>query len=129
MTRLRPTIAFIVAVALLAPHGSAADQQPPPEIWRQFAEQVDLGSELRVRLRDGQRFRATLVAIQDTGLLLLPKTRIPVDVQPVPYDAIRSLERERKGGGMSAGKAAAIGVGSGIGAFFAIMLILVATLD
>jgi hypothetical protein len=53
---------------------------------------------------------------------------VPVPVQPVPYDAVLSLER-RSEGGMSAGKAAAIGVATGAGTFFAILLILLTTVD
>jgi hypothetical protein len=112
------------AFALAAPV-AAQDQA---EIWRAFAAKIDVGTELTVRLRDGQRFRATLVSVRDEGLLVQPKTRVPVDVQTVPYDAIASVERRREGG-IGAGKAAAIGVASGAGTFLAIFLILLATLD
>lgn len=80
-----------------------------------------------VRLRSGQRFRAMVVGKRDAEVLLQPKTRVPVPVQPVPYDAILSMERAA--GGTSAAKTAAIGVASGVGAFFAVLLLLLAAAD
>src|SRR4029453_14480883 len=97
------------------PCEARAQGQPPPDAWREFVQSVDVGTELTVRLRNGQRFRATGGAERDTGVLLHPKTRVPVPVQPVPYDAILSLERP--GGGGRAPKSAAIGVARGAGAF------------
>ena len=123
---MRQVLALVLTVALAAPGAAAA--QVPADVWRSFAEQVDVGTELNVRLRDGQRFRAVLIGTQDSGVLLQPKTRVPVPVQVVPYDAIAALER-REGGGVGAAKAAAIGVAAGVGAFFAMVLIFVAALD
>jgi hypothetical protein len=126
MARHTQVIVWILAAFVAVPGIAAAQGQP--DVWRAFAEKMDVGTELAVRLRDGQRFSATLVAAREDALLVQPKTRVPVPVQPVPYDAILSLER-RAEGGMSAGQAAAIGVASGAGTFFAILLILLATLD
>jgi hypothetical protein len=105
-----------------------ARAQVPADVWRTFAQQIDVGSEMNVRLQDGTRFRATLVGVRDDAVLLQPKTRVTVPVQAVPYADIASLER-RKAGGAGAAKAAAIGVASGVGSFLAIMLIMVAALD
>jgi hypothetical protein len=117
---------LIVAACLALPATAAAQAQG--DVWRAFAEKVDVGTELTVRLQDGQRFRATLVGTRPDAVLLQPRTRVPVPVQPVPYDAIRSLER-RSEGGMGAGKAAAIGVASGAATFVAILLVLLSTVD
>jgi hypothetical protein len=75
-------------------------------------------------LNDGQRFRATLVGVRADAVLLQPKTRIPVPIQAVPYEAIVRLERTRPG--IGAGKAAAIGVATGVGAFFATLGVMLA---
>ena len=123
MTRL---LANLLIVVLLSP-ASPATAQVPGDVWRTFASRVDVGTELQVRLHNGQRFRAILVGITDDGVLLQPKTRVTVPVQSVRYDAIATLER-RSNGGVGAGKAAAIGVATGAGAFFAMMLIVFATL-
>jgi hypothetical protein len=110
-------------LSLLVPASLRA--QVPADVWRGFAEKIDVGTELTVTLQDGTRFRAMLVGVRADAVLLQPKTRVPVPVQPVAYDAIASMER-RKTGGVGAGKAAAIGVASGVGTFFAMLLILVA---
>ena len=104
-------------IVLLAAHGAVA--QTSSEIWRSFAEKVEVGTELTVRLNDGRRFRATFVGTQDTAMLVQPRTRIPVPIQAVPYDEVTRIERTRPG--VTAGKAVAIGVATGVGAFFGIL--------
>lgn len=123
-------MARLVIVGLVASLAlpAAASAQAQGDIWRAFAEKLDVGTEVNVRLRGGERFKASLVAVQDDAVLLQPKTRVPVPVQPVPYDAILSLEQRREGG-MGAGKAAAIGIASGAATFIALLLILASTLD
>jgi hypothetical protein len=129
-------LAFVVALVHLPagvsaegqPQAQAAVPQSQAEIWRAFAAQVDVGTQLVVRLRNGQRFRATLIAVRDDAVLLQPKTRVPVPVQPVAYGEIVTLER-REGGGIGGGKAAAIGIASGAGTFVAILLIAMAAFD
>ena len=118
----------VLALAALLAQPAASGAQTQADLWRVFVEKLDIGTELIVRLHDGQRFRATLVGTREDAVLLQPRTRVPVPVQPVPYAAVLSLER-RSEGGMSAGKAAAIGVATGAGTFFAILLILLATVD
>jgi hypothetical protein len=111
---LATTTALIV---FLAAHSVAA--QTSSAIWRSFAEQVDVGTELNVRLNDGRRFRAMLVGVRDNAMLVQPKTRIPVPIQAVPYEDVIQIERTRSG--IGAGKAVAIGVAAGVGAFFGIV--------
>ena len=118
-TRLLTT-ALILAVAL----SQTAAAQTLPDVWRSFAERLEVGTELNVRLSDGQRFRATLVGVRSDAVLLQPRTRVPVAVQSVPYEHINRLERTRHG--IGAGKAVAIGVATGVGAFFATLGILLA---
>jgi hypothetical protein len=120
---MRIVIALFVVV-MVSVQPALAQVANTAEVWRAFAEKVDVGSPLKVRLNDGRTFTATLVQAQPGALLLQPKTRVPVPVQPVPYDAILSIERAR--GGIGAGKAAAIGVVTGVGAFFATLLIFIA---
>jgi hypothetical protein len=120
---MKRIIAVVVMLALLAP--SAAAAQVPDDVWRRVAERIEVGTELDVRLLNGQRFRAVLVATTDDGVLVQPKTRQTVPVQSVRYDALASLER-RAQGGIGAGKAAAIGIGSAVGVFFGLLLILFA---
>ena len=118
-------VALLVVCALLMPTSALARTVGDADTWRAFVEQVPVGTELNVRLRNGQRFRATIVRTTPEAVMVLPKTRVPVPVQPVAYEQIASLER-REHGGIGAGKAAAIGVASGVGGFFAALLIVLA---
>ncbi|HEY1306739.1 MAG TPA: hypothetical protein VGF24_24470 [Vicinamibacterales bacterium] len=118
-TRLLTTALILV---LAVSHAAAA--QSTADIWRSFAERVEVGTELNVRLSDGQHFRATLVAVRPDAVLMQPKTRVPVPIQPVPYGEIVRLERTRQG--IGGGKAVAIGVATGVGAFFATLAIIFA---
>jgi hypothetical protein len=123
------TMMTLLVVALVAQPFAAAAQVPPDaQVWRTFAEQIDVGSRIKVRLHDGGRVSATLVQVTPDALLIQPRTRVAVPVQPVPYEAIASIERDVPGG-MSAGKAAAIGVGAGAATFVGIFMILLATLS
>jgi hypothetical protein len=115
-------------VCLLMIQPAAAQVPESGAVWRTFAAKVEVGSSIKVRLQDGPPFTATLVEAQDDALLLQPRTRVPVPVQAVPYHSIVSIERVR-GGGIGAGKAAAIGVLTGVGAFFATLVIFIAAID
>ena len=125
-SNMKRALALLLILTLMAPAWAGA--QVPSDVWRGFVEKVDTGAELNVRLRDGMRFRAILVGVRPDAVLLQPKARITVPVQSVPYDAIASIER-RQQGGMNAGKAAAIGVGTGVAAFFTVMAIVFAAFD
>ena len=122
---MKRLLTFVLILALAMPAGAAA--QVPANVWRSVAMKIDVGAEINVRLRDGQRFRATLVEARDATLLLQPRTRVPVPVQELPYEEILVLER-RTQGGSSAAKAVGIGVASGVGAFLVVLGILAATL-
>ena len=121
----RDMLTVVLLVVLLAPAGVRA--QAHADVWKTFASRIDVGAQLNVRLRNGQRFRATLIEAREDALLLQPKTRVPVPVQPVAYEAIVSLEQAK--GGIGAGKAAAIGVATGVGAFFGTLLVMLAAVS
>ena len=118
----RHLLIAVVMFVLVAPIDLRAQAQP--DVWKTFASRIDVGVQLNVRLRNGQRFRATLIEARDDMLYLQPKTRVPVPVQPIAYDTIVSLEQVK--GGVGAGKAVAIGVATGVGAFFGTMLLILA---
>jgi hypothetical protein len=119
--------ATVLVVALLA-SPLRAQAIDATDAWRALAMQVKPGTQLDVRLHNGQRFPAVLVATRDEGVVILPKARLAVPAQFVAYSEIVSLER-RDGHGMSAGKAVAIGVGAGGAAFLGILLMLAAAWD
>jgi hypothetical protein len=118
-TRVLPATLLITVISL-----QSIAAQTTTDVWRSFAERIAVGTELNVRLKNGQRFRATLVGAQHDVVLLQPKTRIPVPVQAVAYDSILRIEPRKAGQGV--GKAVAIGVAAGVGTFFGVMALLVA---
>jgi hypothetical protein len=121
---VRTTTHVITAVVLIMVTAAGSSAQAPADTWRSFAERVEVGTELNVRLTDGRRVRATLIGVRQDALLLQPRARVPVPIQAVSYNDIVRLERSGKG--IGTGKAVAIGVATGIGALFGMMAILVA---
>jgi hypothetical protein len=122
----RTNCVITAAVLVLCVAVQSVTAQTAPEVWRSFVERVDVGTELNVRLNDGRSIRATLVGVRDDAVLLQPKTRVPVPIQTIPYEEIVRMELRKASGG--AGKAVAIGVATGVGTFFGILLVLAATL-
>lgn len=119
------TVALLtVLIAVQSTNAQTSSPTSTRDVWRNFARRVDLGTELTVQLSDGQRVRATLVGVEDDAVLLQPRTRIAVPVQAVRYDDIVRMEPRKNGHGT--GKAVAIGVATGVGTFFGIMLLLFA---
>src|ERR1044072_4181214 len=120
---MRKTIRCLTTTALIVfMTAYSVTAQASSEIWRHFAEQVEVGSELTVRLNDGRHFKATLVGVRDNAMLIQPKTRVPVPIQTVPYDDVLRLERTKPR--IGAGKAIAIGAATGVGAFFGILAVM-----
>jgi hypothetical protein len=98
-----------------------------PEIWRSFAARLEPGKVLKVRLKNGQRFKATLLAVSETTLTLQPKTRAAVPPQRVPFDDVETLEVDH-GKGAGVAKAVAVGAAVAAGTFFGLMAIVFATI-
>jgi hypothetical protein len=124
--RIKNLVAMLTIASLALP--SLALAQGTGDVWRTFAQRLDPGTEVTVRLENGQRFQATLLEAQPDALVLQPRTRRPVPVQRVSYDAIRSIERDERRG-TNIAKAVGIGAAVGAGTFLAILAILAASLD
>jgi hypothetical protein len=123
---MKNTFTRCLAVALITLLGvsNVLARQPAvtADLWRAFVEKLDVGSTLKVRLKDGTRVKATLLQVSPQAITIQPRTRIPVEPQSVPFDAIESLDVDRSNG-IGVGKAIAIGVASAAGAFVGLMLI------
>jgi hypothetical protein len=108
----------------LQPLAASAQTGDSAAVWRTFASNLDVGTRIDVRLTDGSRISATLVQAAPEAMLVQPRTRVAVPVQSLRYENISSIERASHG--MSAGKAALIGVAAGAATFFGIFLIAIA---
>jgi len=109
-----------VLVALLALPPQLHAQVVGPEIWRAFAEKLEPGRTLAIRLKNGPRFKATLLHVSSDAITVQPKTRAAVPPQRVAFDAIATMEIDRSKG-IGIGKAVAIGAGVAAGAWLALM--------
>lgn len=125
--------ALVLIPALLAAHcaahgaGAAVRQQDPPELWRSYAAKLTVGSAVRIATIDGDRFNATLLVVDDSGVTVKPTSRVPEPPRHVAYDHLGQLEL-RNTGGSPGDRAAAIGIGiaTGAGVFFGVLLLLFA---
>jgi len=126
MDMLNRMMTLILVVTLVSP--VAAQTSSDADAWRTVAQRMDVGRRITLRLQDGQRVHGTLINATSEEIVVQPRTRIPVVLQRVPYTAIQSLERD-EARGIGAGKAVAIGVAAGAGAFFGLLLIALSSWD
>jgi hypothetical protein len=126
MKVLRLIMSAVLVLSLASIPASA--QSNDDSAWRALAEQLDGGVAVDVRLRDGQHFKATFIAARPDAVLVQRKTRIPVSVEQINYESIASLSRAQSSN-LSAGKIAAIALGSAGAAVGVLWLIALATLD
>ena len=92
--------------------------------WQTFAENLDAGVTLDVRLRDRRHFKATFINARPDALVVQRKTRLPVPVELIPYESIASMARAERSS-LTAAKVAGIALGSAgavITTFFVILL-------
>ena len=73
---LRSCLGAALVVALAANQPMLAQRaSPDAERWRAFAERLESGAPIEVRLRDGTTVRGTLVRVEETAMEVLPYTR------------------------------------------------------
>jgi hypothetical protein len=110
----------------LTGNGAAAAGQDP-DVWRRYAARLPIGSTVRIGTTDGERLTAVLMIVDDSGITVKPRTRIPEPARRVPFDRLVQLELAREGA--SVARAAAIGGGVGAGVFLGLLMLLFANLD
>jgi hypothetical protein len=82
---------------------------------------------VRIGTADGERLTVLLMIVDDSGITVKPRTRIPEPARRVPFD--RLVKLEIAGEGASVARAAAIGGGVGAGVFLGLLMLLFANLD
>jgi hypothetical protein len=85
-----------------------------------YVQRLPPGSKVHVERRDGSSTHGTLMKASAASIVVQKNTRIPETPVEVPLGEVSRVTLEN-GGGTSAGKAAAIGIASGVGTFFAIL--------
>lgn len=119
-THVTALLVWALVVSVAAPARGQAVDVSSPGLWRTFAERVAPGTSLDVRLRSGQRFKATLLQVSPDAMTVQPKTRAAVPPQRVAFADISTLEVDTAKGA-SLGKAVAIGAAVAAGAWLALM--------
>ncbi len=106
----------IAEVAAPAPQPNSA-----PELWRKYAQQLPVGTNVRVSTGSTGRFTGTLLAVGDEAITVSARTRVPEPPREIRFDAIRQLEIAKRNG-TNVAQAVAVGAGVGAGVFFGLML-------
>ena len=123
------SIPVIVALVMsMAPGPASAQTTNDGLAWRELAQKLQGGVAVDMRLHNGRHFKATFIAAHDDAIAVQRKTRVPVPIERVPYDAIASMSRVQPGS-LSGPKIAGIALGSAGAAIVSVFLILLATLD
>src|SRR5258705_5608289 len=117
-----------VLVMSLAPRSVLAQAGSDVSAWRMLAEKLEGGAALDVRLNNGKHFKATFIGAHEETMVVQRKTRVPVPVEEVRYDAIASMSRVQSSS-LSGGKIARIALGSAGAVIGALYLIALATVD
>ena len=83
-------IAWLLLGFFLCPGVCAAQDV---ELWKARAAQIPIGATVKLRTNDGQRMRAVLMAVDESGILVKPATRVPEPSRRVPFDRLDGLAR------------------------------------
>ncbi len=125
-------ISWVLVVALFVPSaGYCGEQGTPidrsPGYWYAYASKLPIGATVRVRTTDGRRQTAVLALVDQEGIALEAKTRIPEPARRIPYDQLTQLELKQNGSNIA--KAVAIGASVGAGVFVLILAAFAASWD
>jgi hypothetical protein len=101
-----------------APQGAKVEAMA----WRQVAENIPLGSRVKIQTPEGKRINGTLMRVDSTSVMVKRNTRRPEPAITVLFDDISRLEHEKGGGGVNIGKAVAIGFATGAGVIVSLIL-------
>lgn len=121
---------LVLATLIPAPVLSASQAvfiERSPEYWYSYAAKLPIGSTVDVRTADGKRQTAVLAIVDQEGVTLEPRTRVPEPARRIRYQDIEQLTLKKNGGNVA--KAVAIGAGVGAGTFLGLLAILFSNWD
>jgi hypothetical protein len=108
----RSTLIYLLAVLLAAP-AAHAQPQGSAAMWRTFAQNLPMGSLVRVRTRDGRSLEGHLVQASDDVVRLNLKTRIPVPIHEIAFADVDRIERRHDGWSPGAKVFLSVGIAAG----------------
>lgn len=136
---MRRLLSILICTALITPATGCASagrtavttapQRPVVDTtsMAEYVQRLPPGSKVRVERTDGTSLRGTLMKAGPDAIVVQANTRIPEPPIEIPIAQLARVTLN--GGGTSTGKAIAIGIASGVGAFFAIVAIVAATIS
>ena len=130
---MRSTTSFIlIAVLFATPSLSLAQNPVPAEVeiaaFKQLASGIPLGSRITVQAREGRRLNATLMSVDEQGIVVKRDSRIPEPAIRFTFAELKRLHRNEKSG-FSLAKAVGIGLAAGVGAILTLLAIAVSIDD
>jgi hypothetical protein len=105
----------------------AADPQAPAidrTVMAAYAQRIAAGRKVRVERSDGPSLRGTLMKAGPDTITVQRNTRVPEPPVEIPIERITRLTLDQPSS--SVGRNIAIGVASGVGATFGVLLLLAA---
>ena len=125
-------VSSLLALCMLMPTpvlcaSQAVVVERSPEYWYAYAAKLPIGSTVDVRTVDGKRQTAVLAIVDQEGVTLEPRTRIPEPAIRIRYQDLEQLTLKKNGA--STARAVAIGAGVGAGVFMGLLAILAANWD
>jgi hypothetical protein len=116
---------FVPSAVYCGEQGTPIDRSPA--YWYAYASKLPIGATVRVRTTDGNRQTAVLALVDQDGIALEAKTRIPEPARRIPYEQLTQLELKQNGSSIA--RAAAIGAGIGAGVFVVLLAALASSWD
>lgn len=89
-TAIRTFAVWLLLGALGCPGVRAAQEV---ELWKARAGQIPIGATVTLRTHDGRQMRAVLMAVDESGILVKPVTRLPEPSRRLSFDSLDALER------------------------------------
>ena len=111
---IRTVTTYLLIIVLTAPLATAAQRREPAEIWRDFAERLEAGAFVRVRLIDHKHVKGHFIMVDGDTLRIKPKTRIPVPIRDLRFTDIESIELQKEGWSRGSKILAGVGVAAGV---------------
>jgi hypothetical protein len=120
-------VSAALVLAIVGTSSLLSAQQTAPgeaQMWRTAVINLEAAALVSVRMKDGSRMKGTVLRVGDETFALKPRTRIPVAARELRFDDVASIERTKPS--MSPGKKVLLGVGIGAGVYALVAAIVIA---
>ena len=112
-------------LAILAAPLGAQERALEAQAWQSMIAALQPGTLIEIRMKNGTRFKGTLVQHELDRLTVKPRTRVPVPAREVAIADVEAIEITRVG--MSPAKKVLIGIGVSVGVMALVGALIVAS--